>query len=755
VSEFGLVAPLGSLVVIAFLYLRRISRGGTATAVGAATAWGLAWLALYAAGTISSVPTAPPAIRGLGNLLGSLFVALVLAGALALRGGSVPGWAVAVGFGIGALRALLAASGRQELSYAVAIPLELPLALGAAAVAWQSARERPRSFPEQLLGPALVLLAFVNAADPLARLVGLPAVPLILSWIATSLAVALLQVTTLVERAREREQRLLAECDLLYQVARLAVAAPRDLSDALERIVGMVASRASLDAFGVWLREGDEGDFLCAARLRRIDELPGDRARISPDDPLVARALASQEPVTIVDLRASEPARRRHRGELEIGETAIAPLRAGGTVLGVALAALSPERRFEDADRRLLAALAQEIALVVAHVRSQRERDHEALAVSERLERSQRMETLGMLAGGVAHDFGNQLTTVLANLRLLRDSPVAMDTSSRRAIGDLEAAAEHCSELVRALLDFARQRPPEPHAVEIEKALRETEGLLRATLPPDVALEVRVAPDTSPVRADPGQLRRVLVNLAVNARDAVGARGRITLSARNLADAPDAPARVTVEVTDTGCGIEADALEHLFDPFFTTKPPGRGTGLGLAIVYGIVEANGASIEVESEPGRGTSFRVLWPAATEGAKAGAAQVASVLAGRETVLVAEDEPAVRRLARLVLEQHGYRVLEACDGEEALQVFESHRSEIDAAVLDCVMPHRGGLDVLRRLRDEVPDLPVVLMSGRPDDADSESRTPGVCLLEKPFRPDQLEASLRQALEARDASA
>jgi signal transduction histidine kinase/ActR/RegA family two-component response regulator len=368
--------------------------------------------------------------------------------------------------------------------------------------------------------------------------------------------------------------------------------------------------------------------------------------------------------------------------------------------------------------------------------------------VAERLQRAQRMETLGTLAGGIAHDFNNQLTAILGNARVVADA-LSPASPARAALADLEAAAEHCAELTRGLLDLARQGPVTPQPVAVEKLLREVEALLRASLPPDVQLHVHAVPGAF-AHADPAQLRRVLTNLALNARDAVGARGEIEIAAAFAPRGSDAePPRLLLRVRDTGAGMDADTLERLFDPFFTTKPAGQGTGLGLAIVDRIVASHGAAIEVASELGRGTEFRLLWPVATEVPRAAESRADASAAGPECVLLAEDEPAVRRLARSSLERRGYRVLEACDGDEAIALFEKHRDEIDLLVLDLAMPRRSGLEALAAIRESVPEIGAVLTSGHGGLDDPTALPAHTVALPKPYRPDDLATAIRTALD------
>jgi PAS domain S-box-containing protein len=858
VTDFALVAPLGGLVVIAFVYLRRLS------SQPAAAAWGTAWLALYAAGAIASFPDLPPLVRGTGDLLGALFAALLLGGALALRHGRFPDWALGLGLGLGLFDMALAGLGHLELAQALAIPLELPFTVGAAAVVWRTAREHPGSFPEQALGPALALLALVNAVDPVARLMGLPMTPVLIGWIATALAAGLLQVAAFVERGRARERRLLAEQSLLHRISRYAERG--DTRSVLEGIVTDVARTGCFDAFGIWLLSEDGSHLELAARMRHEIAFPPELERMPTDAPLARRALLADEPVYVQDAgRLEGPARAAG-----LQSFAAVALRAYQRGFGLLVLGRREQWGLDEEDRRLVVGLSDEIARVLSHVRSVEEREAQARALgrerrtlralveavpagillvdcneairmlsrvgadqlglgeperwigrsademlaavaerlapddrkhllerfghavgpgveefevrvarpaervlllsharvlseegarlgrlfvfrdvtgerrlAERLQRAERMETLGTLAGGVAHDFNNQLTAVLGNARSLLET-LRPEGPTRDALLDLEAAAEHCAELTRGLLAFARQTPTAPRPVSLERMLHEMEGLVGPSLPPDAKLEVRLAPGTHPVLADPAQIRRVLMNLAVNARDALEDDGQIRVEARNVPGR-----RVEIAISDTGVGMEPHTRAHIFDPFFTTKPVGEGTGLGLAIVYGIVEAHGASIEVESEPGRGTRFRILWPAVPgESVPDPEPTPAPIRGGDELVLVADDEPVVRRLVRTTLERHGYRVLEAGDGDEALALASAH--EVAAAVLDLSMPRRGGREALAAMRARRPGLPAVLMSGRLTGEDVGTARERLVVLPKPFRPAELARAIRDALDA-----
>ena len=377
--------------------------------------------------------------------------------------------------------------------------------------------------------------------------------------------------------------------------------------------------------------------------------------------------------------------------------------------------------------------------------------------LEEQLRQSQKMETLGTLAGGVAHDFNNQLTAILGNARLALDA-VPDEPELRATLLELERAAEHCAQLTRGLLTFARRAPARQQAIDPARLLEEVGALLRPTLPQAIALRIEAEATLRPGLGDPTQIQQILLNLGVNARDAIGDAGEIAIGARGRTLTPEecagrASARpgqfVVFSVRDDGAGMDARTLERIFDPFFTTKPLGAGTGLGLAIVYGLVRANQGWIEVESEPRRGSLFRVWLPAAEAPLPSEALPEALARrAGSERILLAEDEPPVRRVARLALEREGYTVLEAADGLEAVEWLRSATEPPDLAVLDLSMPRMGGLEALAELRALLPGLPVILTSGHSSDA---SPVPDVEFLPKPYRPGALAERVRAVLDAR----
>ena len=377
-----------------------------------------------------------------------------------------------------------------------------------------------------------------------------------------------------------------------------------------------------------------------------------------------------------------------------------------------------------------------------------------------RLAQAEKLEAVGQLAGGVAHDFNNLLTAVLGNLDLVAAAVPPTDPA-RLDLAEARRAAERAAELTRQLLAYGRRQVLSPRLLDVNAVLAENAVLLRRTLPATMAFDLVPAPSVPRVRADPGQLVRVLMNLVLNARDAVRAAGggtvRIETAERHVddvglpgrgpggpADAP-APGRyVAIVVADTGTGMDAATRARVFEPFFTTKPVGEGTGLGLATVFGIVAQSGGTVQLESEPGRGTTFTVLLPAVDEEDDARPSPDAP--RGAETVLVVEDDASVRGVARRMLERHGYTVFEAEHGVDALGQIEHRGDEVDLVLTDVRMPGLDGRELARRLRAERPSLPVVLMSGYP----SESATAAdLRFLAKPFTAGALLHMVRDALD------
>jgi signal transduction histidine kinase len=386
----------------------------------------------------------------------------------------------------------------------------------------------------------------------------------------------------------------------------------------------------------------------------------------------------------------------------------------------------------------------------------------------EQLAQAQRLESLGQLAGGVAHDFNNLLAVILNYTAFAAEELTAVTESDwaercESARGDLEQisrAGQRAAGLTRQLLAFARREVVQPRVLDLDTVITAVEEMLRRTLGEHVELVTSLAGDLQPVLADPGQLEQVLVNLAVNARDAMPGGGtltmdtsNITVDAESIAGGSKAPPgqNVRLRVSDTGTGMPPDVIEHAFEPFFTTKKDGGGTGLGLATVYGILTQADGHIHIYSDPGGGTTFSIMLPATSQAVTPKAAEMAYQRTPRgETVLVVEDEAALREVTRRILARNGYRVITAASGPEALDIARNHQGEIHLLVTDVVMPHMLGKEVAERMRLIKPETEVLYMSGyaRPVLASQGRLEPGMALVEKPFSAADLLAKAGQVL-------
>jgi PAS domain S-box-containing protein len=371
--------------------------------------------------------------------------------------------------------------------------------------------------------------------------------------------------------------------------------------------------------------------------------------------------------------------------------------------------------------------------------------------LEDRLRQGQKMEAVGQLAGGIAHDFNNLLTAIVGYATLL-DRALAPSDELHEEVHEIIGAARRAANLTQQLLAFSRKQVLRPAVLDVNVVVRDMERILHRTIGEHIALVTALEPRLAPVRADASQLEQVIMNLVVNARDAMPGGGRVTIETSNVPlETELAGAFVQLAVSDTGTGMSAEVKAHLFEPFFTTKEVGKGTGLGLATVYGIVHQSGGFIAVDSEPGQGTRFRILLPRAEAPAPESApAALEPAAAGSGTVLLVEDEAGVRHLARDVLRRYGYRVLEAGEGGEALSLAAAHEGAIDLLLTDVVMPGMSGAELAERFRALRPEARVLYASGYADDAViSHGVTGGVPFLQKPFEPDELVRRVRELLE------
>jgi PAS domain S-box-containing protein len=386
----------------------------------------------------------------------------------------------------------------------------------------------------------------------------------------------------------------------------------------------------------------------------------------------------------------------------------------------------------------------------------------ERRSLEEQLRQSQKLEAVGQLAGGVAHDFNNLLTVItgysdLSLRRLDKDNPL------RSNLEEIRKAGERAASLTRQLLAFSRKQVLQPKVLQLNAIVADVDKMLRRLIGEDIDSLTVLEPSLGQVKADPGQIEQVILNLAVNARDAMPKGGKLTIETANVYLDNQYVRRhtailpghyVMLAVSDTGCGIDAETQVRMFEPFFTTKEQGKGTGLGLSTVYGIVKQSGGNIWVYSEVGKGTTFKIYLPRIDGVTEMNEARdtPAELPQGRETVLLTEDEEQVRQMIRKILEMNGYHVLEASGGDEALAIYKQHEGQIDLIMTDVVMPQMSGRELAQSLEVLHPGIKVLYMSGYTDDAivrhgllDQE-----IAFLQKPFTPDALMRKVREVLDA-----
>jgi two-component system cell cycle sensor histidine kinase/response regulator CckA len=454
----------------------------------------------------------------------------------------------------------------------------------------------------------------------------------------------------------------------------------------------------------------------------------------------IAATLAPDDVEKVLEL-----GRARIRGEAAPSSYEFTGLRRDGSSVEIA-AAISTARIGETA---FIISIERDIT---------RHRELEA-----QLRQGQRMEAVGRLAGGIAHDFNNLLTAITGFGQLTLEA-LAADDPLRRNLDEIRVAAERAAELTRQLLAFSRQQILQPRVIDLNAVLEQALEMLRRVIGEDVAIETLLAGDLGQIRADTGQVVQVLLNLVVNARDAMPQGGRLTIRTSNRRlGAEDGngfavvPGEyVELEVADNGIGMSDDVRARLFDPFFTTKEVGKGTGLGLSTVYGIVKQSGGYIWVESEPGLGARFHICFPCVAAeietGPPASVPPPQQIVRGDETILVVEDESAVRALVRTVLRSRGYRVLVAGSGREALETIARHDGTIDLLFTDVVMPEMSGRELARQVTARYPNIRVLFMSGYATDVIAEGGLldAGVHFLQKPFGPELLSQTVRSIFES-----
>jgi PAS domain S-box-containing protein len=482
----------------------------------------------------------------------------------------------------------------------------------------------------------------------------------------------------------------------------------------------------------------------------------------------------------LVDILVPAAARDRHAGHRirYLADPVPRPMGAGMLLSArrrdgsefpaeISLSALQTE------DGMLVSAAVRDITGRI-EARTERERlraEAETERLESRLHQSQRLESLGQLAGGVAHDFNNLLGVILNYASFIGEELTAAAAepggslrwdATRRDVDQIQRAAERATELTHQLLAFGRREVVRPQVLDLNDVIMTVQDMLRRTLGEHVELETALQADVWQVLADPGQLEQVLVNLAVNARDAMPAGGRLTIDTGNLLVDPDYAEQrpgiktgpyVRLRVSDTGTGMPHDVVERAFEPFFTTKPKGEGAGLGLATAYGIITQAEGHVQIYSEPGLGTTITAMLPATQEQpVQAEPQPVSRRIPGGETVLVVEDEEAMREVTRRILTRNGYQVITASGGAEAIALAQGKRADIDLLITDVIMPRMQGKEVADRLHGVCPQIRVLYMSGyaHPVLASQGTLDAGVMLIEKPFSEASLLEKVREVLEA-----
>jgi signal transduction histidine kinase/ActR/RegA family two-component response regulator len=559
------------------------------------------------------------------------------------------------------------------------------------------------------------------------------------------------------EEARYRELKLLLDIgeSLLHT---------RDLTAFLEESIDRIVASGGYDVAAIRLSDSGENSMEWVANRgfrdqANVPEFQGQRPNEQDPRP---RPLSERDSFVIEDLASQDRFRRLQRDG--ITSAVYVPVRTETSLRGHLLLGFRTPRPVPPAELRLLVTIGSQIGLAAQKVRlyedalrAHAQREH----AEEQLRQAQKMEAVGQLAGGIAHDFNNLLTVINGFGDLLYTSLDQQD-SNRALVEEILKAGDRAASLTSQMLAFSRRQVLQPKVLDLNDAVSDMDRMLRRVISEDIELRMSLAPDLGRVKADPGQLSQVILNLATNARDAMPTGGVLTLETANVEFDSTfvdgnamvrSGAYVMLAVSDTGSGMDAATQARIFEPFFTTKEQGKGTGMGLATVYGIVKQSEGDVLVYSEPGLGTTFKVyLRRYLRDGELADSTPVKSQAPrGSETVLVVEDEPGVRLLAETLLESVGYRVLTASCADQALEVADQHDGSIDLLLTDVVMPGMSGRELSEQLYHLRPDVKVLYMSGyTPDVAVRhgvlESTT---AYLQKPFTPTTLAERVRQVLD------
>jgi PAS domain S-box-containing protein len=576
-----------------------------------------------------------------------------------------------------------------------------------------------------------------------------------------------LGVATDITERRRAEQCLRRRTEIIleHQAAlhRLALMDNSDWMKALEDITRTASDVLQVARVGVWLFREDRARIVCESLYENGHFTPAAGMSLEAGRyPRYFEAIAQSRTLAASDARLDP--RTREFAEDYLGPQGISslldvPIRLQGSVVGIVCHEhVGPAREWTPEEEHFAASIADFVALALTAAKRKQ--------LEGQLRHSQKMEAIGHLAGGVAHDFNNLLTAILGYCQLML-SRMGPEDGLRAQVEQIKQASDRAARLTRQLLAFSRKQVLNPRVLDLNKIVGDLEPMLRRLIGEDINLSTVLAPDLRPVKTDPGQIEQALLNLIVNARDAMPLGGSLVIRTANVTlEAGDLPNRsgatpgphVLLSVTDSGVGMDPETLARIFEPFFTTKEPGRGTGLGLSTVYGIVEQSGGHVEVWSEPGRGSAFRIYLPQvsaeeAPSPEPSPGARVPRDTRGSEIILLVEDDAQVRTLVERILVHLGYTVLAASNPTEAIDRSERFPQRIDLLLTDVVMPRMNGRQLYERLRNSRPDMRVLYMSGYTEKAFAMDGGNGadVTLIQKPFEPDALALRIREMLDAR----